>query len=113
VTLEMRPTSNTTIELYDESGRVGHLILLTRELDDEWDDDLDVEGWHGSLNANGPESSTGGHTTAAEAFAALLPAYDKMLERRAYLQTYEARVDKVQRGKRTISIPMGGQPRRG
>lgn len=110
----MRPTDDHQIELHDETGQVGYLVWVTRDQndpEDEWDDAVDVEGWHGLLRMNGPEGTTEGHATAAEAFAALLPAYDELLERRAYRQEYEARVDRLQRGKRTISIPMGGQPR--
>lgn len=109
--MELRPTSDTHVELHDETGKVGELTWITRDQNDP-EDTWDADGWHGSLQMNGPEGTTSGHTTAAKAYAALLPGYDKLLKRRAYLQDYEKRADRLQRSKRTVSIPMGGQPRR-
>ena len=102
--LELRPLNDHQVELYDETGLVGSLIWLEPDPTDP-DDDWDTEGWHGSLN--GHHHTTGPCETAAEAYAGLLPAYEEVLQKRAYLNKYK----NADRWKSIVSVPSGGQPR--
>ncbi|WP_424892211.1 hypothetical protein [Streptomyces sp. XH2] len=93
------------VEIHDDSGRVGSLFYVSRDEDDP--DDTD-EGWTAELRgfAYGVSRSTDYYPTATEAFAAAWPLYDELLEVRRTAERFH-RNQPV----RTISTPMGGQPR--
>lgn len=104
--MELKTTDDPLlVEIHDESGLIGSLFYVSRDEDDPADTD---EGWTAELRgfAYGVSHSTDYYPTAVEAFAAARPLYDELLEVRRTAERFH-RNQPV----RTISIPMGGQPR--
>ncbi|MEU9198132.1 hypothetical protein [Streptomyces hundungensis] len=93
------------MEIHDETGQIGHLFYVSR--DEEDPDDTEV-GWTVELRGfpYAGVRSTACQPTAAEAFVCAEPLYEKLLDARRTEERFH-RNQPV----RTISTPMGGQPR--
>ncbi|MGX8903912.1 hypothetical protein ACR820_01295 [Streptomyces netropsis] len=104
--MELNTTDDPLLmEIRDETGPIGSLFYVSRDVDDPADTD---EGWTAELRgfAYGVSRSTDYHPTAAEAFSAAWKLYDELVEVRWTAERFH-RSQPV----RTINTPMGGQPR--
>lgn len=97
--LEVRMTGRPLVfDLVDESGPVGELVFVDADEEDP------SEGWMAEL---GPGRLAGPFLTVVDAVGAARGVYSEVLaERRRLERFYRAR------WRRTVSTPMGGQPRR-
>ncbi|WP_030237955.1 hypothetical protein [Streptomyces sp. NRRL S-350] len=104
--LEIKSTDDPrSMELHDETGRVGLLFYVGP---DEGDPDDSAVGWvarvHGFAYSGSQETKF--CNSAPEAFAEALPLYDQVLEQRRTAERFHKN-----QPVHMISTPMGGQPR--
>ncbi|MFI6688447.1 hypothetical protein [Streptomyces sp. NPDC050485] len=102
--MELKTTDDPRfVEIHDEQGWIGHILYV--EPEEEGDT---VQGWSAELRGfhYGLTRSTDFYDTAPEAFAAAAPLYKELLEVRRTAERFHRNTPV-----RTISTPMGGQPR--